>query len=396
MVHLTEDQIGRYLEKRLTRSERVSVSEHLSTCEQCRARVTQSPDFQRLALRGISALTGVTREKRLSQLPFRRLTGAERLAIDMHKYLRPSVLADGWRNETIEPQRPDRLDWPGYLWRQLFAGRPWGIATGAAAAAAALVVLVWFAHSNEDGVKLVTIRDSDKELRIGAHGLIGSYLSDSAVTRKLNTEVADMVNHGELTEPGAIRALRDGSSQFQSSASASASLIMQCPVQTVVDTATPVFQWAARSNATGYVVKVVANDRTSGEVATSNVIPAAGAESSLYQWRLPENTALARGETYRWYVTTLVNDSNGRSLLVDETAAKFSVLSKGESENLAGLKAQAGGSELVAGLLDLQAGLLDDAEQKFDGLRQRENQTDEGKAFLGKVVAEVKTLRGDR
>jgi len=80
---------------------------------------------------------------------------------------------------------------------------------------------------------------------------------------------------------------------------------------------------------------------------------------------------------------------------VDEPAAKFSVLSKGESENLAVLRAKAGGSQLVAGLLDLQAGLLDDAERQFDGLRQSENQTDEGKAFLAKVIAEVKTLKGD-
>ena len=72
------------------------------------------------------------------------------------------------------------------------------------------------------------------------------------------------------------------------------------------------------------------------------------------------------------------------------------MLSGGESENLAGLKTKAGGSQLVAGLLDIQAGLLDDAERKFDELRQTENQTDEGKSFLRKVITEVKTLKGDR
>jgi hypothetical protein len=392
MVHLTGDQVRRYLEKRLTRSERVSASEHLAACEQCRAQVTQSPEFQRLASRGITALTGITREKKLPRLPFRELTGTERLAIDMHEDLCPSVLVDGERNESTEPQWPDRAERPGYWWRQIFAGRPWGIATGAAAA---LAIIVWFAHSREGGGKLVTIRDADKEFKIGAHGLIGTYLSDAAVSRKLNTDVARMLNHGELTAPGAVRALRDGSSQFQHSASASDTLIMQRPVRTVVDSETPMFQWAAHSNARGYVVKVVSNDRFSREVATSTVIPAAGSESSLYQWRLPENTPLARGQTYLWYVTILVNDSKGVSSPVDETAAKFSVLSKDESENLAGLKKQAGGSEMVAGLLDLQAGLLDDAEQKFDNLRQKEDQTDEGRALLGKFVAKVKTLKDD-
>jgi hypothetical protein len=105
---------------------------------------------------------------------------------------------------------------------------------------------------------------------------------------------------------------------------------------------------------------------------------------------------LRRGATYRWYVTALVSDSDGHSATVDEPAAKFFVLSGGESENLAGLKTKAGGSQLVAGLLDIQAGLLDDAERKFDELRQTENQTDEGKSFLKKVIIEVKTLKGDR
>ncbi|MBV8641388.1 MAG: hypothetical protein JO070_08355, partial [Verrucomicrobia bacterium] len=49
----------------------------------------------------------------------------------------------------------------------------------------------------------------------------------------------------------------------------------------------------------------------------------------------------------------------------------------------------------VTGLLDLHAGLLDDAEKQFDGLRLSENQTDEGKAFLEKMITKVKTLKGD-
>jgi hypothetical protein len=51
---------------------------------------------------------------------------------------------------------------------------------------------------------------------------------------------------------------------------------------------------------------------------------------------------------------------------------------------------------LVAGMLDLQAGLLDDAERKFNELRQTENQTAEGKSFLKKVITEVKSLKGER
>jgi hypothetical protein len=396
MVHLTEDQVSRYLEKRLTRMERVAVSEHLSNCEQCRAQVIRSTEFQRSASNGILTLTGATGERKLSIRRFRRLAGAERLAIDMRDHLCPSAIAKEPREEEIEPQRANRLNWPESLWRRIFAGGTWGIATGVTAAMA-LLVIVWFTRSQENGVKLVTIRDSNKVLKIGAHGFIGTYLFESAESRQINTEIAQIVNDGKLTPPRAIRALQDeGPRQLPGNMPANDSFNLQRPVLTAVDTTTPLFQWTSRSKATGYLVNVVVDDRNNRQVAKSGVIPASGMETSLYQWRLPEDAPLRRGETYRWYVTALVSDSDGRSAAVDEPAAKFSVLSRGESENLAGLKTKASGSQLVAGLLDLQAGLLDDAERKFDELRQTENQTDEGKSFLKKVITEVKTLKGDR
>ena len=115
MVHLTEDQVSRYLEKRLTRMERVEFSEHLSICEQCRAQVIQSTEFQPFAANGIFALTGVTPERKFSRWRFRRLTGTERLAIDMRNHLCPAALAKEPRDEEIAPQRAGRLDWSGSL-----------------------------------------------------------------------------------------------------------------------------------------------------------------------------------------------------------------------------------------------------------------------------------------
>jgi hypothetical protein len=395
MVHLTQDQVSRYLEKRLTRTERVELSEHLSICEHCRAQVIQSTEFQRFASNGIFALTGITREIKLSPFRLGRLTGAERLAIDMRNHLCPSALAKE-PSEEIDPQRSNRIDWAGSLWRRIFASGTWSIATGAAAAIA-LLVIVWFTRSQEDGVKLVTIRDSNKELKIGARGLIGTYLFESAESRQINTEIAQLVNDGKLTAPRAIRALQDeGPRPSHGNTLANDSFKLQRPVRTAVDTTTPLFQWTSRSKATGYLVNVVLDDPNHQQIAKSGVIPASDSETSLYQWRLPEDTPLRRGETYRWYVTALVSDNGGHSATVDEPTAKFFVLSGGESENLAGLKTKAGGSQLVAGLLDIQAGLLDDAERKFDELRQTENQTDEGKSFLKKVITEVKTLKGDR
>ena len=395
MVHLTEDQVHRYLEKRLTRTERLLVSEHLSACAQCRTQVTLNPDFQRFATDGISALTGATGKRKAYRLPFRRLTGTERLAVDMRVHLCPSMVADGQRNEAMEPQWTISLERMGSLWRRVFRGRNWGLMTGAAAATAVLLVVVWFGQFPGERSGLLTIRDADKILKIGAHGIVGSYLSRSAESLQLNAELARMVNQGEITTPRAILALRGEPSQVKGSAPTNDVRKMQCPVGTAIDTATPVFQWAARSKATGYVVSVTANDRTGREVARSEVIPASDAETSLYHWRLPESTPLERGETYRWHVIALVNDNGAHLTTNDESAGKFSVLSKNESENLAALKANAGGSQLVAGLLDLQAGLLDDAEKQFDGLRLSENQTDEGKAFLEKMIMKVKTLKGD-
>src|SRR5260370_9644932 len=81
MVHLTEDQVSRYLEKRLTRMERVAVSEHLSNCEQCRAQVIRSTEFQRSASNGILTLTGATGESKLSIMRCRQLNPSQLLAL---------------------------------------------------------------------------------------------------------------------------------------------------------------------------------------------------------------------------------------------------------------------------------------------------------------------------
>jgi hypothetical protein len=169
--------------KGLSRVECVSVSEHLSTCEQCRGQVTLSPEFERLASHGITALTGLTRERKLSDFPFRQSTGTKRLATDMRNYLCPSVLADGHQSESIEPPRWERS---GSLRRRVFAARIWSIATWATvAAAAALVAVFWISRAPEEGGKLVTIRDFDKELSVEAHGLIGTDLSGLTESQQL-------------------------------------------------------------------------------------------------------------------------------------------------------------------------------------------------------------------
>src|SRR5262249_23678972 len=152
-----------------------------------------------------------------------------------------------------EPQWTISLERMGSLWRRVFRGRNWGLMTGAAPATAVLVVVGWVGRFPGGRRGVLVVCDADKILQLGGHGLVGSYLSRSAESLQLNAELARMVNQGEITTPRVILALRGEPSQVKGSAPTNDVRKMQCPVGTAIDTATPVFQWAARSKATGYV-----------------------------------------------------------------------------------------------------------------------------------------------
>jgi hypothetical protein len=79
MVHLTQDQVSRYLEKRLTRTERVELSEHLSICEHCRPKSTEHRSFQ---IRGQRNICPTGRSGKFS-LRFRAINSRRAVAIDM-------------------------------------------------------------------------------------------------------------------------------------------------------------------------------------------------------------------------------------------------------------------------------------------------------------------------
>jgi hypothetical protein len=164
------------------------------------------------------------------------------------------------------------------------------------------------------------------------------------------------------------------------------------PVRTLVESVRPTFKWTAAPGASGYVVHVIADDRSQEEVATSPVIiPTTSAP--LCQWVVAESMALSPGKRYRWYVTATIQDQDVDAPGIEQAQAKFAVLSKEDLTDLNVLRKSAQGDRLIGGLLNLNAGLLDSAQSDFEILLADPGQSANAKAFLQGMITEIRRLK---
>ena len=158
----------------------------------------------------------------------------------------------------------------------------------------------------------------------------------------------------------------------------------------MVESVRPTFRWTAASGATGYVVHVIADDRSQEEVATSPVIiPTTNA--TVCQWE--ESTALNPGKRYRWYVAATIQDQEVDAPGIEQAQAKFAELSAEALTNLNVLRKSAQGDRLIGGLLNLNSGLLDAAQGDFEILLADPGQSANAKTFLQGMITEIGRLK---
>ncbi|MBV9275530.1 MAG: hypothetical protein JO333_16665 [Verrucomicrobia bacterium] len=164
------------------------------------------------------------------------------------------------------------------------------------------------------------------------------------------------------------------------------------PLRTLVQSVHPTFEWSTVTGATSYTVHVVADDRSQEEVATSQAVPAPAPELMTCSWTLTEPMSLTSGKRYRWYVTATISNQDIDAPGMKEPQAKFAVLSEADFVRLNSLKKANPGDPLLDGLLNLKMGLLDDAQTDFQGLLDDPKQTESGKEFLTRIIAEIRRL----
>jgi hypothetical protein len=388
-MHLDPDQIERYLAKQLAPSERIVVSDHLAKCAKCRAEIIRDRRFQAWTEGAITDLTGLQSTQSRKLFGSERSRAMERLARDMRIQLGSST------PDPVAKIPPVRQLAESFLamFRSPFE-RPWAFAAIAAAAVMVIsFVQLWRNSSTPSGESsLLTIEDSNRQIRLGKEGLITKVdKNTSTALAETNGALRRLLAQQSLEVAPTVRALKEEAS-ISGAGDREASFRPISPVLTGVDTTTPMLTWSACPGATSYAVNVVVDDG-SRHVVFNRLVTTPHDKSDTMQLQLPASNALVRGQKYEWSVTALVDDHEVHSSQYDEDRARFVILTQAESTALSKLRSQTVASKLFDGLLDVRAGLLDDGLTQFEELLRAPNQSTEAKEFLSRTIKEVRSMK---
>jgi Putative zinc-finger len=361
--HPSADSLAAYLDDDLGRPDKADLEQHLRTCQPCQAALADLKSFR------VELLQLPPQEYAPVAKPIRSF-GSRWFSEEKQRFLE-------WFNQPL-----------------VYAG---------AAAVAALIVGfgVVVVRSPETfgigGNGRVTVADGSHRIVVGPNGITNPPTGlPGEVLTALNNVAAPILNdEPPLLSPTLkdnLALLKRAPSTLLGEPAGTVPFQVVSPVRTLVESVQPIFKWTAATGASGYIVHVIADDRTQEEVATSPVIIPT-ADASTCQWVLAESIALSPGKRYRWYVTATIKDQEVDAPGIEEAQAKFAILSVEDLTNLKVLRKSAQSDRLIGGLLNLNAGLLDAAQSDFEYLLADPGQTSAAKDFLNRVIEEIKQLK---
>jgi hypothetical protein len=365
--HPSADSLGAYLDDGLGDSDKVDLETHLRTCELCQKALADLRFFR----------------EELLQSP------AQEYA-PVAKTTQPSRATSFGRWSSQE--KSGLLDW---------LNQPRVYASLAAFAALILVCGVVLVRSPETfgigGRGQVAVTDGGHRITVGPNGLTNPPVGlPSDVLTALNNVVGPILKDEPPSLSSTLKdnlaALKRSPSTLLGQAPGPVPFQVLSPVRTLVESVRPTFKWTAAPGAAGYVVHVIADDRSQEEAATSPVIIPTS-DANTFQWVLAESAALSPGKRYRWYVAATVKDQEIDAPGIEQVQAKFAVLSEEEIARLNALRKSAQGDRLIGGLLNLNSGLLNAAQSDFEYLLADPRQTEKAKLFLRGIITEIRRLR---
>jgi anti-sigma factor RsiW len=378
--HPSADSLGAYLDDDLSRPDKADLEEHLRSCEICRKALADLKSFREELLQWPAH----------EYAPVAKTSQSSGAAPPPSRPRDYGATSSGRRWFTQGKAR--FLDW--FNQPLVYAG---------VAAVAALVVVfgIVFVRSPEapgiDSNGRVTVTDGGRRIVVGPNGLTNPPAGlPGEVLAALNNLAVPILKDEppalSLTLKDNLLALKRAPSRLLGQSPGTVPFQVLSPVRTMVESARPTFKWTAASGATGYVVHVIADDRSQEEVTTSPVIIPT-TDGTTCQWALAEPTALSPGKRYRWYVTATIKDQEVDAPGIEQPQAKFAVLSGEDLTNLNALRKSAQGDRLTGGLLNLNAGLLDTAQSDFEILLANPGQSANAKAFLQRMITEITRLK---
>ena len=147
------------------------------------------------------------------------------------------------------------------------------------------------------------------------------------------------------------------------------------PVGKVLMSHQPSFRWSPMEGATGYVVEVYDSK--------FNLV-AASPQLVDHRWAAP---ALARGQVYSWQVKAVKDGQEFKAPLPPAPQAKFRILDQAKASELAKAKRAYASSHLALGLLYAEAGLMNEAEREFRLLQKANPSSELARALLSQLQA---------
>lgn len=356
-VHLSDEQMKKYSEKKLELSELLRLDEHLSVCEDCRAMLTVDSDavvnsFQQ-------EFTGQPQEQHLT---YDQLVGylekkpeTDRELVETHM-----EICSGCKRE-YEDLRDFSMEVgaaPVIYRRAIYP-------VLAVAAVLAVIALIATLRYREPGPQqtqqptgpealVVSINDAGTRLTLDQNGKLSGLKDVPAnyqemVRLALHTHQVQIPNSVDslITKGGFVRGQSGEGTPFQ----------LVKPVGTVVASDRPIFEWKSLEGASKYRVTLLDADMNS--VADSGWL-------TTTTWA-PEKP-LQRETTYVWQVAGLRNGLEVTSPEPPAGEARFRIIDQRTQDRLEQEQRQYAGSHLLLGLLYARQGLLDEAEQNFQQL----------------------------
>ena len=426
MAHLTQNQIEDYCKHQLAAADVLPVTDHLGTCDACRAQieVAANGDAAFFTLRSdvfdeaSDTSAHLTMDQTAAYVD-RHLTGEElRVADDHLTQCEECVFAvndlRAFRNEIAPsldreyapalvpaPVQPTSRGWVASLPRNF---RPFGVSPlpafgGAALAILALAFIAWLVWRKPEQREPQIANTPTPASQPGAPPQVElppasqpapavAQLNDGAGVLTLDRQgklsgadqlppayqnlVKKTLSSGRIEKSSQLEGLTRPPSSLMSSDNPKNEFAVLEPLGNVLLTNTPTFRWSPMEGATGYVVEVY--DEKFNPVISSPQL-------TELEW----TTLLQRGKVYSWQVKASKDGEEVTSPRPPAPQAKFRVLDLAKSNELANARRAYASSHLTLGLLYADAGLLREAEQEFRLLQKANPNSDLARNLLRQV-----------
>ena len=408
--HLSPEIAERFAARQLPPNELLETAQHLTLCEECRAKVREAGKVRTTT----EFIRNDLQREPLTHLSYEQLAGYVDEALDrvdrdiVTNHLAYCVTcADEVRELSLlrdslstYPQARQTESLQPNFWKRIaafFSLKPARI-TIASLALLLIATTVYFLVRPAKEQMIATSTKTDEPAKpapdSNSKPLSGteSVPTESGKAEKSSsTSIAQMsvppayekivnqaLTEGRITTPAAIRELSGRQSNLMSRKESNTPFALLAPVGTVIQASRPTLRWKALPGASHYKVFIL--DENFNLVQESK-------ELTTTAWQTAE--PLKHGSVYLWQVTAIVDGKEITAPAAPMPEARFKILDGAKAKELEELKQNGNLPHLILGTIYAHNGLLEDAERELQLAASEKQDT----AVARKLLQSLKRIR---